>query len=151
MSCCSLDFPYHVWFLRYLIKSANCLLSENQTQAHFSNFLNKPLKVVPDEALLRQDSLRQDSLKLWSNVWHIVRPVSSARAPKTGARLTEARALALLPHWGKSARAPVKNLLKTTWSLEFNFHSLDGQIDLNPVYDEFDNRHFEFHQYTNCV
>ena len=38
----------------------------------------------------------------WSNVWHIVRPVSSARAPKTGARLTEARALALLPHWGKS-------------------------------------------------
>ena len=87
----------------------------------------------------------------WSNVWHIVRPVSSARAPKTGARLTEARALALLPHWGKSARAPNQNLLKTTWSLDFNFHSLDGQIDSNPVYGEFDNRHFEFNQYTNCV
>ena len=67
-----------------------------------------------------------------------MRPVSSARAPKTGARLTE-------------ARAPDKNLLKTTGSLEFNFHSLDGQIDLNLVYGEFDNRHFEFHQYTNFV
>ena len=36
----------------------------------------------------------------WSNVCHIVCLVSSARAPKTGARLTEAWALALLPHWG---------------------------------------------------
>ena len=45
-------------------------------------------KVVPDDASLRQHSLRQDSLK---HVCHIVRLGSSARAPKTGARFTEAR------------------------------------------------------------
>ena len=49
-------------------------------------------RVVTDVASVRQDSLRQDSLK------HRL----SYRAPcfetKTGARLTEARALALLPH-----------------------------------------------------
>ena len=54
------------------------------------SLIDKPVKLMTDEDSLRQDSLRQDSLK---QRVHIVRPVSSARAPKTGARLTEARAL----------------------------------------------------------
>ena len=53
----------------------------------------------------------------WSIVWHIVRLVSSARAPKTRARPIEARALALLPHWGKSAQALGKKFLKIVWAV----------------------------------
>ena len=39
--------------------------------------------------------------------------------------------------------------LHDLWNLIF--HSLGGQLDSNPDHDEFNNRHFEFHQYTNCV
>ena len=102
--------------------------------------------------------------------------VSSPCAPKTGAKLTEARTLALLPHWcmnidmyGQEWTIKCIEKLKILYLwifrpiriicgqispifIEFNFHSLEyGQIDSNPVYGEFDNRHFEFHQYTNCV
>ena len=75
---------------------------------------------MPDEASVRQDSLRQDS----------PRQRVAYRAPGFERSCAQN---GRKPHWGKSARAPDKNLLKTTWSLEFNFHSLDGQIDLNPV------------------
>ena len=101
-------------------------------------YTRRRVKVMPDEASVRQDSLRQDSLR--QRVAY--RAPGFERSCAQNGRKT---------HWGKSARAPVKNLLKTTWSLEFNFHSLDGQIDLNLVYGEFDNRHFEFYQYTNFV
>ena len=61
----------------------------------------------------------------WSIDWHIVRPVSSARAPKTGERLSEARAFALLPHWGMNI-----DMYGQEWSMPFienyfNFRILD--------------------------
>ena len=77
-------------------------------------------KVMPDEASVRQDSLRQDSLR--QRVAYRA-PGFERSCAQNGRK----------PYWGKSARAPDKILLKTTWSLEFNFHSLDGHIDLNPV------------------
>ena len=46
------------------------------------------VKVMPDEASVRQDSLRQDSLR--QRVAYRA-PGFEPRAPKTGARLTEAR------------------------------------------------------------
>ena len=95
-------------------------------------------------ASLRQDSLRRDSLK------HRL----AYRAPgfeRSCAQNGCKNHWLTCAHWGKSAWALGKNLLKITWSLEFNFHSLGGQLDSNPVYDEFNNRHFEIHQYTNCV
>ena len=53
---------------------------------------------MTDVATLRQESLKQDSLK--HRLTYRAPTVSSARAPKTGTRLTEAQALALLPHRG---------------------------------------------------
>ena len=50
----------------------------------------------------------------WSIVCHIVRPVSSARAPKTGARLTETWALAHLPHWGMNI-----DMYGQEWTIKF--------------------------------
>ena len=46
MSSCSLDFPYRVWVLRYLKKSANSRLSENQTRACFFNFFEQTTKPI---------------------------------------------------------------------------------------------------------
>ena len=37
-----------------------------------------------------------------------------------------------------------------SYFIKFHFHSLDGQIDSNSVCREFNNRHFEINQYTNC-
>ena len=42
----SVDFPYRVWFLRYLKKSANSLLSENQTRARFFQFFEQTTKPI---------------------------------------------------------------------------------------------------------
>ena len=61
----------------------------------------------------------------WSIVWHIVRLVSSARAPKTGARLIEARAIALLSHWGMNI-----NMYGQKWTIKFiEKYSIFGNLD----------------------
>ena len=47
MSSCSLDFPYRVWFLRYLKKSVNSLLSENQPEhVRFIQFFEQTTKPI---------------------------------------------------------------------------------------------------------
>ena len=57
------------------------------------------VKIMPDEASLRQDSLRQDSLR--QRVAYRA-PGFERSCAQNGRK----------PHWGKSARAPDKILLK---------------------------------------
>ena len=105
-------------------------------------------RVVTDVASVRQDSPRQDSLK------HRLSYRAPCFEPKTDARLTEARtsacAFASLRLERTSAWARIYWKLHDLWNLIVIRYIIDCQLDSNPVYDEYNNRHFEIHQYTNC-
>ena len=64
-------------------------------------------------------------------------------------------------HWGTSACALLSVRQECTsagqefienymiFGIQFSF-AISGQLDSNPDYAEFNNRHFEIHQYSNC-
>ena len=86
----------------------------------------------------------------WSIICHIVCLVSSgeARAHERWATVENTIYWKLLYLW---KFRPIRVIPGQISHILSNFfHSLDGQVDLNPVYGKFNNRHFEINHYTNC-